>query len=248
MAVGIRNVILHLILVLYVARTILGEIDTYKVRRYTDGSPVNSNHWTQSDNINELRKEIFASLPADLPGIIHKSKTHDSRSGRHSDELSNLEQLGNVAGKDGANDAKDKLALYNFMSKQATRNNLGDELDKRNGFFFGKRNGFFYGKRDVEAVNNEDSCVRCGPENRGQCVMFGTCCSPQFGCYLMTKESEACMSNHIGTGCRNLDMAPQCGSTGVCVAKGVCCSPQDGACHIDVTSCLSDNTTIDKSL
>ena len=133
-----------------------------QIRRHTEnGSPLNSNHWTQSEhqNINELRKEIFA----DLPGIFRQSKTHESKHNQHSsasDVSANLDNLVNVVNAEGAaadGDARDSLALYNFMSKQPPRNTydeeddvdegVADELDKRNGFFFGKRNGFFFGKR-----------------------------------------------------------------------------------------------------
>ncbi|XP_063963665.1 uncharacterized protein LOC129272917 isoform X2 [Lytechinus pictus] len=120
--------------------------------------------------------------------------------------------------------------------------------DKRNGFFFGKRNGFFFGKRSgsevsatkvdddrlskFESSGSFDKCRPCGPRSQGRCVMVGTCCSPQFGCYLFTPEAAACMTEDVSPCQLN---APSCGLEGQCVANGICCSAAEGACHLDPT-------------
>ncbi|XP_038071263.1 uncharacterized protein LOC119740130 [Patiria miniata] len=113
---------------------------------------------------------------------------------------------------------------------------------KRNGFFYGKRNGFFYGKRSGSTLENANQCTQCGPQNSGQCVMFGTCCSyAAGGCFFMTEEALPCVTSKTSSICQ-LQGAP-CGSDGYgrCVADSVCCSPQEGACHVDV-ACSSKPT------
>ncbi|XP_072039361.1 uncharacterized protein [Amphiura filiformis] len=238
MALGIRfYTILNLILVLLAARTIFGEVNTqdssHKVRRSPVGSSGNSIQWTKDDNINKLRKEIIASLPADIPAILLNPQTQENKEDTPQD-LTALEQVERVAtGQTIDTDARDNL--YNFLSRQSARNNYQAGLEsKRNGFFFGKRNGFFFGKRDTEAVKS-DLCTSCGPQNIGQCVMFGTCCSPQFGCYFMTQEATACTKHHIDNACWNQDLMPSCGRRGICAADALCCSPKDGACRIDLS-------------
>ena len=78
-------------------------------------------------------------------------------------------------------------------------------------------------------------CVSCGPEDSGLCVMFGTCCSSQYGCYFMTPEAAPCRQRHIHDSCVRRDLMPSCGRKGICVAEALCCSPNDGACIIDAS-------------
>ncbi|XP_022108968.1 uncharacterized protein LOC110989132 [Acanthaster planci] len=114
------------------------------------------------------------------------------------------------------------------------------ETRKRNGFFYGKRNGFFYGKRSVLDLDNSNECTSCGPQNSGQCVMFGTCCSYSAGgCFFLTDEALPCVTSEMSK-CE-LKGAP-CGRDGYgrCVADSVCCSPQEGACQVDAA--CSKNT------
>ncbi|CAG5129111.1 unnamed protein product, partial [Candidula unifasciata] len=67
-------------------------------------------------------------------------------------------------------------------------------------------------------------CMQCGPGGLGQCVGPSVCCSPHFGCYMNTEESEVCHQENKNTApCSISGQACGVHNTGHCVAVGVCC-------------------------
>ncbi|XP_070540260.1 uncharacterized protein [Ptychodera flava] len=127
---------------------------------------------------------------------------------------------------------------------------------KRNGFYNGKRSGkvppvgekrtaLWDAKRNpmpTETENaflnllssklpeNEQKCTPCGPDGKGQCVMYGVCCDLKNGCYMLTKEADACVTSQPTGFCGGSDV--ECGNGGKCVADGVCCDSTDSTCFV----------------
>ncbi|KAI8793539.1 hypothetical protein BgiMline_003562, partial [Biomphalaria glabrata] len=67
-------------------------------------------------------------------------------------------------------------------------------------------------------------CMKCGPDNSGQCVGPKICCGQDFGCLIGTAETVVCQQeNQVSTPC--LVRGEVCGArdSGYCVADGICC-------------------------
>ncbi|XP_071793098.1 uncharacterized protein [Asterias amurensis] len=229
MTMGSRSLLVTLVITVVIPSIWAGAIagaQTQKIRRESRES---GKYWPNSVGISDQQlRQLLAHSLADsysTSGASH-IRGGDGDAGYIYDSRDQVDDT-------GTNEEEGERVI----GSEVTSRDSNPGTSKRNGFFYGKRNGFFYGKRSASTPGNANEvtqCTPCGPQNNGQCVMFGTCCSYELGgCFFLTEEALPCVTSKSSSLCE-LSGLP-CGDEGYgrCVADSVCCLPQEGSCHIN---------------